>query len=609
MIPALLASESGGHAPAFDILSTLVVLPALGALAVVLVPRARAELLRGITLLFTGATAALSVYLLAAFEPGEAGYQFETNRSWVSELGISWHVGVDGISLFLIVLTGILFPIAILGATPHHDAKPYYAWLLLLEAGCLGVFMSLDLFMFFVMFEIVLVPMYFLIGGWGYGNRVYAALKFFLFTMFGSALMLVGIVSVAFIHRDAVEDQNRVEAQELAAEAQGQPTAEQQERIEELTAGEPLTFDLVEIAESRTVVDDSESANPFNWAAARWIFLAFAVAFAVKVPLFPVHTWLPDAHTEAPTAGSVILAGVMLKLGTYGLLRFGLYLFPDAANFFAPGLVTLGVIGIIYGAIVATMQKDLKRLVAYSSVAHLGFIVLGTFAITTQGLQGGLLQNINHGISTGALFLLVGMISDRRHTREIAALRGLQRVAPVFAGVFTVVMMSSIGLPGLNGFVGEFLVLVGSFLTRRWWAVVAAGGVILAALYLLWAYQRVFHGEVDEDNKGFAELSWREGAVLAPLLALIVFLGVYPKPVLDRMEPAVDRLITHVDENSDFVSPTVDRPEPVETEEAESDDAEDAHDADDDRSTDEADDADAETGADIGADEHAEAGK
>jgi NADH-quinone oxidoreductase subunit M len=278
------------------------------------------------------------------------------------------------------------------------------------------------------------------------------------------------------------------------------------------------------------------------------------------VPLFPVHTWLPDAHTEAPTAGSVILAGVLLKLGTYGLLRFGLYLLPDAANFFAPALVTLGVIGIIYGAIVATMQKDLKRLVAYSSVAHLGFIVLGTFAITTQGLQGGLLQNVNHGLSTGALFLLVGMISDRRHTREIAALRGLQKVAPVFAAVFTLVMMSSIGLPGLNGFVGEFLVLAGSFLTRRWWAIVAAGGVILAALYLLWAYQRVFHGEVDDDNKGFAELTWREGAVLAPLMALIVFLGVYPKPVLERMEPAVDRLIAHVDENSDFVSPTVRRP-------------------------------------------------
>ncbi len=592
MIPALLASETGGPAPAFDILSALVVLPALGALAVVLVPKARAELLRGITLLFTGGTAALSVYLLAAFETGEAGYQFEVDRSWVSEFGISWHVGVDGISLFLIVLTGILFPIAILGATPHHDAKPYYAWLLLLEAGCLGVFMSLDLFMFFVMFEIVLVPMYFLIGGWGYGNRVYAALKFFLFTMFGSALMLVGIVSMAFLHRDAVEDQNQAAAIEILEESQGQPTAAEQEEIEALRGGESLTFDLVEIAEARNVVDDSSSANPFDWAAARWIFLAFAIAFAVKVPLFPVHTWLPDAHTEAPTAGSVILAGVMLKLGTYGLLRFGLYLFPDAANFFAPGLVTLGVIGIIYGAIVATMQKDLKRLVAYSSVAHLGFIVLGTFAITTQGLQGGLLQNINHGISTGALFLLVGMISDRRHTREIAALRGLQKVAPIFAGVFTLVMMSSIGLPGLNGFVGEFLVLNGSFLTRRWWAVVAAGGVILAALYLLWAYQRVFHGEVDDDNKGFAEMTWREGAVLAPLLALIVFLGIYPKPLIERMEPAVDRLITHVEDNSDFVSPEIDRIEPVEAEEAESSD-------------DDTDDA----GSGSDADEHAEAGK
>ena len=596
MIPALLASETGEHAPTFDILSALVVLPALGALAVVLVPKARAELLRGITLLFTGGTAALSVYLMAAFESGDAGYQFEVNRSWVSEFGISWHVGVDGISLFLIVLTGILFPVAILGSTPHHDAKPYYAWLLLLEAGCLGVFMSLDLFMFFVMFEIVLVPMYFLIGGWGYGNRVYAALKFFLFTMFGSALMLVGIVSLAFLHRDAVEDQNRAAATEIVEEAQGQPTADEQAEIDSLRGGESLTFDLVEIAEGRNVVDDSSSANPFDWSAARWLFLAFAIAFAVKVPLFPVHTWLPDAHTEAPTAGSVILAGVMLKLGTYGLLRFGLYLFPDAANFFAPGLVTLGVIGIIYGAIVATMQKDLKRLVAYSSVAHLGFIVLGTFAITTQGLQGGLLQNINHGISTGALFLLVGMISDRRHTREIAALRGLQKVAPIFAAVFTLVMMSSIGLPGLNGFVGEFLVLTGSFLTRRWWAVVAAGGVILAALYLLWAYQRVFHGEVDDDNKGFAELTWREGAVLAPLLALIVFLGVYPKPLLERMEPAVERLITHVEDNSDLVSPEVEpSDELLDAEEAESDDD----------SPDDTDDA----GADSDADEHAEAGK
>ncbi|MBN2623203.1 MAG: hypothetical protein JXA83_07545, partial [Acidimicrobiales bacterium] len=285
MFPALLASETGGHAaPAFDILTALVVLPALGALAVALVPRARAELHRGVALLFTGGTGALALYLLAAFESSDAGYQFETNRSWVSEFGISWHVGVDGISLFLVVLTAILFPIALLGATPHHDAKPYYAWLLLLEAGCLGVFVSLDLFMFFVMFEIVLVPMYFLIGGWGYGRRVYAALKFFLFTMFGSALMLVGIVSLAFLHRDAVEDQNRAEAQAIVEEAEGEPTAAEAERVDELRTGETLSFDLVEIAEGRTVVDDSSSANPFDWSAARWIFLAFAVAFAVKVP-------------------------------------------------------------------------------------------------------------------------------------------------------------------------------------------------------------------------------------------------------------------------------------------------------------------------------------
>jgi NADH-quinone oxidoreductase subunit M len=543
----------------FPILTALVLLPAVGALVVLLVPNTRAELHRGVALLFAGGTAALAVWLLAAFDPHDAGFQFEVNRSWVSQFGIAWHVGVDGISLFLVVLTAVMFPIALLGAKPQHDQKPYYAWLLLLEAGCLGVFISLDLFLFFVMFEIVLVPMYFLIGGWGYANRVYAALKFFLFTMFGSALMLVGIVSLAFLHRNAIEDQNRAEAQAIVDEAQGEPSDAEAEQIARLREGQPLSFDLVEIAEGRTVVDDSDGASPFDWSAARWLFLAFAIAFAVKVPLFPLHTWLPDAHTEAPTAGSVILAAILLKLGTYGLVRFGLYLFPDAANFFAPAFVTLGVIGIIYGAIVATMQKDLKRLVAYSSVAHLGFIVLGTFALTTQGIQGGLLQNVNHGVSTGALFLLVGMISDRRHTREIAHLKGLQKAAPAFAAVFMVVMMSSIGLPGLNGFVGEFLVLVGSFLTRRWWTVVAAVGVILAALYLLWAYQRVFHGEPDEENRRFPEMSWREGLVMAPLVGLIVFLGVYPRPVLDRMEPSVDRLIEHVDENSDFVSPTVDR--------------------------------------------------
>ena len=275
--------------------------------------------------------------------------------------------------------------------------------------------------------------------------------------------------------------------------------AELQAQADELR-NPSLDFDLVEIAESQNLTDDSSSANPFDWSAVRWIFLAFAVAFAVKVPLFPLHTWLPDAHTQAPTAGSVILAGVMLKLGTYGFVRFGLYLFPEASVWFAPALVTLGVIGIIYGAIVATMQRDLKRLVAYSSVAHLGFIILGTFALTTQGIEGGVMQMVNHGLSTGALFLLVGMIYERRHTREIAALKGLQKSAPILAGVFTLVMLSSIGLPGLNGFAGEFLILVGSFLTRRWFTIVAAVGVILAALYLLWAYQRVFHGEPDEEN-------------------------------------------------------------------------------------------------------------
>jgi NADH:ubiquinone oxidoreductase subunit 4 (subunit M) len=589
------AAETAQHGADsdFPVLTALVVIPAIGALAVALLPKRRAELPRLVALMFSGIAGALAVYVLAAFEKGADGYQFEVDKTWIADFGISWHLGIDGISLFLVVLTGLLFPVAMLGATPSHEQKSYYSWLLLLEAGCLGVFVALDLFAFFVFFEIVLVPMYFLIGGWGYGRRVYAAVKFFLFTMFGSALMLVGIVGLAFLHRDGVDDHRdaALDDEIAAVDDDLAPLLDQAEeqqntegtvddslisRIERLRTDRAelrseqadntpdLSFDLVEIAESqpRTVVDDSTSANPMDWSWARWIFLAFALAFAVKVPLFPVHTWLPDAHTEAPTAGSVILAGVMLKLGTYGLLRFGLYLFPDAATFFAPALVTLGVIGIIYGAVVATMQKDLKRLVAYSSVAHLGFIVLGTFAITTQGLQGGILQNVNHGLSTGALFLLVGMISDRRHTREIAALKGLQKVAPVFAAVFTLVMLSSIGLPGLNGFVGEFLVLIGSFLTRRWWAVVAAAGVILAALYLLWAYQRVFHGEPDEDNKGFAEMTWREGLVLAPLLGLILFLGIYPKPVLERMEPAVERLVDHVEENSDFREP--DTPEPHE---------------------------------------------
>ncbi|MEO6318868.1 MAG: NADH-quinone oxidoreductase subunit M [Acidimicrobiales bacterium] len=571
MLASVLAAETG-HAVATSPLTAAIVVPFIGAIVVSLVPKARTELHRLVALLFSVGTGAITVWLMAAFETSDAGFQFEVNRTWISDFGISWHLGIDGISLFLVVLSGLLFPLAIIAVTPHHEPKPYYAWLLVLQGGCIGVFCALDLFLFFVMFEIVLVPMYFLIGGWGYAERVYAALKFFIFTMLGSALMLVGIVSLAFLHREGVAEDNEakaaaieavvLEAQQEAGGAGGldvdaQAALEEDlDRVDELR-NPGLDFDLVEIAESQHVTDTSTSANPFDWSAVRWIFLAFAVAFAVKVPLFPLHTWLPDAHTQAPTAGSVILAGVMLKLGTYGFVRFGLYLFPEASAYFAPALVTLGVIGIIYGAVVATMQRDLKRLVAYSSVAHLGFIVLGTFALTTQGIEGGVMQMVNHGISTGALFLLVGMIYDRRHTREISALKGLQKSAPIMAGVFTLVMLSSIGLPGLNGFAGEFLILTGSFLTRRWFTVVAALGVILAAVYLLWAYQRVFHGEPDGDNADMPDMTWREGLIMAPLMGLIIFLGVYPKPMLDRIEPAVEQLVGHIEEHSDFVEPEV----------------------------------------------------
>jgi NADH-quinone oxidoreductase subunit M len=513
----LLLADASATIP---ILTVLVVLPLAGAVLLLVMPSTRPELFKMVALVVSAAVAAMAFWMMAAFETGAAAaeFQFVDRQSWIDGLGISWLLGVDGISLFLVVLTAILFPIAIAAVDAEHSPKAYYAWLLVLETGCMGVFLALDLFAFFVFFEIVLVPMYFLIGQWGHGERAYAATKFFLFTMFGSAFMLVGILSLAFLH---------------AAET-----------------GDPVTFDLVEIANGQAIATNT----------ARWIFLSFALAFAVKVPLFPVHTWLPDAHTNAPTAGSVILAGVMLKLGTYGFLRFGIFLFPEAAVFFAPMLITLGVIGIVYGAIAATMQRDLKRLVAYSSVAHLGFIILGTFALNTEGLEGGLLQMINHGVSTGALFLLVGMIYERRHTREISELGGLQKPAPVLAAVFLVVMLSSIGLPGLNGFVGEFLVLLGGFVAHRWWTVVATTGVILAALYMLWAYQRVFHGPAEGDNADIDDMTFREGLVMAPLLGLIVFMGVYPKPVIDRIEPAVEALIAHVETHvEDFDEPTADK--------------------------------------------------
>jgi NADH-quinone oxidoreductase subunit M len=524
-------ATSGSGTADLPYIALLVGIPAIGALLVTLLPSSRPELAKFAGATITLVVAALAAVILADFDKSEAGYQFVSQHRWIEDLGISWKVGIDGISLWLVVLTAWLFPIALLAPKVERDVKAYVAWILLLEAGCLGVFCALDLFLFFIFWEIVLVPMYFLIGGWGHGRRTYAALKFFIYTALGSALMLVAIIALA----------------SLSA-----------------TGGRSLTFDLEELASRQGVLSIETS---------RWLFAAFALSFGIKVPLFPFHTWLPDAHTEAPTAGSVILAGVMLKLGTYGFIRFGLELFPQAASDLAPVFLTMATIGIIYGALVATVQKDLKRLVAYSSVAHLGFIVLGIFALTRQGLVGGVLQMVNHGVSTGALFLLVGMIYERRHTREISQLRGLGKAAPVLGGVFTLVMLSSIGVPGLNGFVGEFLTLAGTFLTRRWWAVVAASGVILAAIYLLWAYQRTFHGEPDEANQ-IADMSLWERVVMAPLILAIVVMGVYPKPFIDRIEPSVNRVLAHVEASTSAKEPEVARdgvdastvPEPVDAE-------------------------------------------
>jgi NADH-quinone oxidoreductase subunit M len=402
-------------------------------------------------------------------------------------------------------------------SSTHVDKRvnAYFALMLTLEAALMGIFLSVDLFLFFVFWEAMLVPMYFLIGVWGYDRRVYAALKFFLYTAAGSALLLLGILSLAVLHAKA--------------------------------PGAHLTFDL------RTLM----AWTGLNPNTARWLFLAFGASFAIKVPLFPLHTWLPDAHVEAPTAGSVLLAGLLLKLGAYGFLRFSLTLFPQASVDFAPLMLTLATIGILYGAVVATMQRDLKKLVAYSSVAHLGFVVLGTFALTTVGIEGGLFTMVSHGLTTGALFLLVGILYDRRHTRQIDAFGGVWKAAPKLGGIFLAVTFASIGLPGLSGFVGEFLSLLGTFVVHRPYAVFAAAGVILAAVYMLWGFQRVFTGEPTGENATFRDLSRLELATVLPLLGFSLFLGIYPKPLLERVEPSVKALITHVESRSDYRQPKV----------------------------------------------------
>jgi NADH-quinone oxidoreductase subunit M len=505
---------------AFPFLTFLVLLPAATAVVAALVPKALGEHNQRLAVNAVGAfgmlaTLALAITIAVRFHVGDGSYQMVSQHQWAPSIGISWHLGVDGISLFLVLLAAVLFPLALLGAGVKRDPRSYVVWLLLLEAGCLGSFVALDLILFFLFFELTLVPVYFIIAGWGFAQRAMAATKFFIYTFLGSAFLLVGIVALAVIHSEQVP-------------------------------GHVFTFDLIALTHTR-----------LSLASQVLLFLAFTAAFAVKAPLFPFHTWSPDAYAQSPTAGVVILAAVMAKLGTYGILRFDLTLFPRAVVDLAPLLLTLGVIGILYGALVACAQRDLKRLLAYSSLAHIGFIVLGTFALTTQGVTGGVLQMVNHGLVTAALFLLVGWIYERRRTWQTSELRGLQRPAPVMAAAFTVAMMASIGLPGLNGFVGEFLVLSGTFLTHRWWAVVATFGVVLSALYLLWAYQQSFHHRPRPADAATRDLTWREGAVILPLVALIIFLGVYPKPVLDRITPSVDQLVQHVESRTGTHQPAV----------------------------------------------------
>lgn len=512
------AEVTGGSTESFPLLSALIVVPFAGAVVNALLPSRRPELARVVGLAVSAAVLGLAIWLLVDFEAGTVGYQFVERNEWMRELGVSYTVGVDGISLFMVVLTAVLVPLSLLASVGEQQQKAFTTWMLVLEGALLGVFLALDFVLFFVFFEFVLVPMYFLIAGWGHGRRRYAAMKFFLFTMAGSAFLFAAILSIAFLYQ----------------RSQG-----------------VLTFDVRELTQW------ASSTDAMSGGTAKLLFLAFFAAFAVKVPLVPVHTWLPDAHTEAPTAGSVILAGVLLKMGTYGFLRFSLPMFPQAAVDLAPLLLVLGTVGIIYGAVAATMQPDLKRLIAYSSVAHLGFVVLGTFALTEQGLQGGLFTMLSHGLTTGALFLLVGMIYERRHSRLIADLGGLWRSIPVLSGLFIAAAFASIGLPGFSGFVGEFLALIGTFVSHRWYAVVAAVGVILAALYLLWAVQRSFTGVPEGANRDLPDITLREACTVVPLLGLSLFLGFQPQPVLDRIEPSVQALLDHVEATSDHVVPEV----------------------------------------------------
>jgi NADH-quinone oxidoreductase subunit M len=487
-----------------SILTLITFLPALGAALLLFMRKASTGSIRNIAMGVSLATLLLSLPLFSQFDVSNPGMQFEQSMPWIPSLGIQYHVGIDGISLFLVLLTTVLTPIAILSSWNAITTKvrEYYVVMLMLETGMIGVFVALDFFLFYVFWEVMLVPMYLLIGVWGGQRRIYAAVKFFLYTMVGSVLMLVAIILLYLLNG-------------------------------------ANTFDFPEILAS--VHSGNLLLSPTQQY---WLFLAFFFAFAIKVPLFPLHTWLPDAHVEAPTAGSVILAGILLKMGTYGIVRFCLPLFPEATRELTPLISLLAVVGIVYGALVAMVQTDLKKLVAYSSVSHLGFVVLGIFALNEQGLQGAMYQMLNHGISTGALFLLVGMIYERRHTRLIDEFGGLAAPLPVFSAIFMIVTLSSIGLPMLNGFVGEFLILLGAFDANVKFAVIATSGVILSAVYMLWVYQRVIFGEVTiPKNKTLTDLDFREKLILIPLVVLIFWMGIYSESFLRKMDGSVNEVL------------------------------------------------------------------
>ena len=491
------------------ILSVLVFLPLLGIIPLLFLDQQKDKILKGYTLVLSLVVFLLSLRLWFGFNDAVAGMQFVERYNWLPQYGISYYVGVDGFSILLILLTTFITPICVLATWDdvQFRVKEFMICLLFMMSGMLGVFVSLDMFLFYVFWEVQLIPMYLLIGVWGNpARRIYAAIKFFLYTMFGSLLMLVAILVLYFYH--------------------GQVTG-------------TYTFDLLKMY---------GLAVPFHMQF--WMFLAFALAFAIKVPMFPFHTWLPDAHTEAPTVGSVILAAVLLKMGTYGFLRFNMPMFPQAAYYFVPLFSILAIIGVIYGALVSMVQKDVKRLIAFSSVSHLGFVMLGLFSYTMQGVQGGIIQMINHGLSTGALFLIVGVIYERRHTRMIADFGGLSTPMPIYAAIFMVVTLSSIGLPGLNGFVGEFLILLGTFKVNKLYAALAATGVIFAACYMLWMFQRVMFGEVThEKNRHLPDLSWREIAVFAPILLFIVWIGVYPNTFLKKTQATTAQFVAMMEKS------------------------------------------------------------